>query len=122
VAELKAIDVAARLDDLSIPTGNRLEKLRGDQAGRHSIRVNDRCRATFRWEEGDAHEVRGAAAERRCGPLGGWRRAPSWPPQFASAAFFADSVSALAASARVPAPISFTSIVTLRILPVNLLS
>jgi toxin HigB-1 len=56
--KLKAIDVAARLDDLTIPAGNRLEKLRGDQAGRHSIRINDRVRVTFRWEEGDAHEVR----------------------------------------------------------------
>lgn len=56
--KMKAIDVAARLDDLTIPAGNRLEKLRGDQAGRHSIRINDRFRVTFRWEEGDAHEVR----------------------------------------------------------------
>ena len=56
--KLKALDVAARLDDLSLPAGNRLEKLRGDQAGRHSIRINDRLRITFRWEEGDAHEVR----------------------------------------------------------------
>lgn len=56
--KLKAIDVAAWLDDLTIPAGNRLEKLRGDQAGRHSIRINDRFRVTFRWEEGDANEVR----------------------------------------------------------------
>jgi proteic killer suppression protein len=56
--KLKAIDVAARLDDLAIPAGNRLEKLRGDQAGRHSIRINGRFRVTFRWEEGDAQEVR----------------------------------------------------------------
>jgi proteic killer suppression protein len=56
--KLKAIDVAAPLDDLSTPAGSRLEKLRGDQAGRHSIRINDRFRVTFRWEEGDAHEVR----------------------------------------------------------------
>jgi proteic killer suppression protein len=55
---MKAIDVAARLDDLTIPAGNRLAKLRGDPAGRHSIRVNDQFRVTFRWEEGDAHEVR----------------------------------------------------------------
>ena len=54
---MKAIDVAARLDDLTIPAGNRLEKLRGDQAGRHSIRINDQFRVTFRWEEGDAHQV-----------------------------------------------------------------
>ena len=56
--KMKAIDVAARLDDLKTPAGNRLEKLRGDQAGRHSIRINDQFRVTFRWEEGDAHEVR----------------------------------------------------------------
>ncbi len=56
--KLKAIDVAARLGDLTIPAGNRLERLRGDQAGRHGIRINDRFRVTFRWEEGDAHEVR----------------------------------------------------------------
>ena len=56
--KLKAIDVAARLDDLIIPAGNRLEKLRGGQAGRHGIRINDQFRVTFRWEEGNAHEVR----------------------------------------------------------------
>ena len=56
--KMKAIDVAARLDDLTIPAGNRLEKLRGDQVGRHSIRVNDQFRVTFRWEGSDAHEVR----------------------------------------------------------------
>jgi proteic killer suppression protein len=56
--KMKAIDVAARLDDLTIPAGNRLEKLRGDRAGRHAIRINDQFRVTFRWEEGDAHEVR----------------------------------------------------------------
>jgi proteic killer suppression protein len=56
--KMKAIDVAARLDDLTIPSGNRLEKLRGDQVGRHGIRINDQFRVTFRWEDGDAHEVR----------------------------------------------------------------
>jgi proteic killer suppression protein len=56
--KLKALDVAARLDDLRIPAGNRLEVLKGDQAGRHSIRVNDQYRVTFRWEQGHAHEVR----------------------------------------------------------------
>ena len=40
------------------PPGNRLELLRGDQAGRHSIRVNDQYRITFRFEDGDAWEVR----------------------------------------------------------------
>ena len=56
--KMKAIDVAARLDDLTVQSGNRLEKLRGDRAGRHSIRINDQFRVTFRWEEGDAHEIR----------------------------------------------------------------
>jgi proteic killer suppression protein len=56
--KLKALDVAARLDDLTIPAGNRLEALKGNQGGRHSIRVNDQYRVTFRWEQGHAHEVR----------------------------------------------------------------
>lgn len=56
--KLKLLDAATRLDDLVIPAGNRLEALKGDQAGRHSIRVNDQYRITFRWESGDAYEVR----------------------------------------------------------------
>jgi proteic killer suppression protein len=55
--KLKLLDVAGRLDDLRTPTGNRLELLKGDQAGRHSIRVNDQYRVTFRWENGHAYEV-----------------------------------------------------------------
>jgi len=56
--KLKALDAAARLNDLTIPAGNRLERLKGDQEGRHSIRINDQYRVTFRWEEGHAYEVR----------------------------------------------------------------
>ena len=56
--KLKAIDVAARLEDLMIPSGNRLERLKGDQAGRYSIRINDQYRVTFRWEQQHAYEVR----------------------------------------------------------------
>ena len=56
--KLKALDVAAQLEDLTIPAGNRLERLKGDHAGRHSIRINDQYRITFRWEHGHAHEVR----------------------------------------------------------------
>jgi proteic killer suppression protein len=55
--KLKLLDAAARLEDLLIPAGNRLEALKGDQRGRHSIRVNDRYRVTFRWESGHAYEV-----------------------------------------------------------------
>ena len=49
--------MAARLDDLRIPAGNRLEQLKGDRSGRHSIRINQQYRVTFRWENGHAHEV-----------------------------------------------------------------
>jgi toxin HigB-1 len=56
--KLKAIDLVARLDDLRIPAGNRLEALKGVQAGRYSVRVNDQYRVTFRWEQGHAYEVR----------------------------------------------------------------
>lgn len=56
--KLKALDVAVRLDDLTIPAGNRLEQLKGDQAGRHSVRINDQYRVTFRWEQGHAYELR----------------------------------------------------------------
>jgi proteic killer suppression protein len=55
--KLKLLDAAAQLSDLLIPAGNRLESLKRNQAGRHSIRVNDRFRVTFRWEKGNAYEV-----------------------------------------------------------------
>ena len=55
--KLKVLDAAARVEDLRIPSGTRLEKLRGQQSGRYSIRVNDQYRITFRWEGGDACEV-----------------------------------------------------------------
>jgi proteic killer suppression protein len=55
--KLLLLDAAGRLEDLLIPAGNRLERLKGQQAGRHSIRVNDQYRVTFRWENGNAYEV-----------------------------------------------------------------
>jgi proteic killer suppression protein len=45
------------LRELMIPPGNRLERLRGDRQGQHSIRINDQFRVCFRWEAGDAYEV-----------------------------------------------------------------
>lgn len=51
------LDAAATLDDLRVPPGNRLEKLRGDRTGEHSIRINDQWRICFRWRSGDAHDV-----------------------------------------------------------------
>lgn len=56
--KLLLLDAAGRLEDLRIPPGNRLELLKGDQAGRHSIRINQQYRLTFRWENGHAYEVR----------------------------------------------------------------
>ena len=56
--KLRLIDAAGRLDDLAVPAGNRLELLKRDQAGRHSIRANNHYRVTFRWENGHAYEVR----------------------------------------------------------------
>lgn len=55
--KLKLVDAAARLDDLVVPSGNRLELLKGNNAGRHSIRVNDQYRVTFQWESGHAYQV-----------------------------------------------------------------
>lgn len=54
--KLVSIDAAERLDDLRQPPSNRLEKLKGDRAGQHSIRVNDQWRICFRWD-GGAHDV-----------------------------------------------------------------
>lgn len=56
--KLKILDLAAALDDLRVPAGNRLERLKGDQQGRYSVRINDQYRMTFRWEQGNAYEVR----------------------------------------------------------------
>ena len=55
--KLRQLDAAVTLDDLRVPPGNRLEKLRGDRSGQHSIRVNDQWRVCFRWAGADAHDV-----------------------------------------------------------------
>jgi proteic killer suppression protein len=57
VVERVVLDAAEALEDLRSPPGNRLEKLKGDRAGQHSIRINDQWRICFRWHDGDAHEV-----------------------------------------------------------------
>ena len=54
--KLLYLDAATRLDDLRVPPGNRLEALKGDRRGQHSIRINDQWRVCFRWEDG-AHDV-----------------------------------------------------------------
>lgn len=51
------LDAATALDDLRVPPGNRLERLKGDRAGQHSIRINKQWRICFRWRSGHAHDV-----------------------------------------------------------------
>lgn len=55
--KLLLLNAAESLNDLRLPPGNRLEKLSGNRAGQHSIRINDQWRICFRWSEGDAHDV-----------------------------------------------------------------
>ncbi len=55
--KLVVLDAAEALEDLRLPPGNRLEKLRGNRSGQYSIRVNDQWRVCFRWQDGDAHDV-----------------------------------------------------------------
>ena len=55
LAKLQMMNQAANLEDLRVPPGNRLEALRGDRAGQHSIRINQQWRVCFRWtHEGPA--------------------------------------------------------------------
>ena len=56
--KLDMIDAAQVLQDLAAPPGNRLEALRGELKGHHSIRINDQWRIVFRWETEMAHGVR----------------------------------------------------------------
>ena len=51
------IHAATDVSELRIPPGNRLERLKGDRLGQHSIRVNDQWRICFLWRDGDAYEV-----------------------------------------------------------------
>ena len=55
--KLRQLQSASVLEDLRIPPGNRLEALKGDRAGQHSIRVNDQFRLCFTWRDGAAYDV-----------------------------------------------------------------
>jgi proteic killer suppression protein len=57
IRKLVMLDAATSLDDLRSPPGNRLEALRGDRAGQHSIRINDQWRVVFTWRAGNAYDV-----------------------------------------------------------------
>ena len=55
--KLRQLEIAGRLDDLRVPPGNRLEALKGDRAGQHSIRINDQYRVCFRWTAAGPEDV-----------------------------------------------------------------
>lgn len=55
--KLLIMDAAETLDDLRVPPGNRLEKLRGDRRGQHSIRINQQWRICFRWTAAGPEDV-----------------------------------------------------------------
>jgi proteic killer suppression protein len=55
--KLAMLHAATDLKDLLVPPGNRLEALQGDRAGQHSIRINDRYRICFRWQDNVADDV-----------------------------------------------------------------
>ena len=55
--KLRQLEIAARLEDLRVPPGNRLEALRAERAGQHSIRINDQFRVCFRWTTAGATDV-----------------------------------------------------------------
>ena len=55
--KLTQLEAASRLEELRLPPGNRLEPLKGDRAGQHSIHVNDQYRVCFRWDGQNAREV-----------------------------------------------------------------
>ena len=55
--KLRMLDAAKHLEDLRIPPSNRLEALKGDRRGQHSVRINDRWRLCFVWQDGGAWDV-----------------------------------------------------------------
>ena len=55
--KVRQLEIAGRLEDLRIPPGNRLEALKGDRAGQHSMRINDQFHLCFRWTAAGAEDV-----------------------------------------------------------------
>ena len=55
--KLWVLDAATELETLQVPPNNRLEALKGERKGQHSIRINDQWRICFRWRDSDAHDV-----------------------------------------------------------------
>ena len=57
IRKLAQLNAAVSLDDLRAPPGNRLEALKGDRKGQHSIRVNQKWRVCFRWTDAGPEDV-----------------------------------------------------------------
>jgi proteic killer suppression protein len=55
--KLDQLDAAAMLEDLRVPPGNRLEALKADREGQHSIRINNQYRICFKWTDSAPEEV-----------------------------------------------------------------
>ena len=55
--KLITLDAVTELSDLLVPPGNRLEALKGDRIGQHSILINDKWRICLKWKAGDAYDV-----------------------------------------------------------------
>jgi proteic killer suppression protein len=55
--KLRLLDAAENINDLRVPPGNRLERLKAERAGQYSIRINDQWRICFRWHASNAHDV-----------------------------------------------------------------
>jgi proteic killer suppression protein len=55
--KLAILNAAVSLDNLRVPPGNRLEALRGERSGQHSVRINDQYRVCFLWRSGNAFDV-----------------------------------------------------------------
>ncbi len=55
--KLRMLNNARTLNDLRVPPANRLEALRGERKGQHSIRINDQWRVCFVWQSGNAYDV-----------------------------------------------------------------
>jgi proteic killer suppression protein len=55
--KLVLLDAVTEIEDLRVPPGNRLEALKGNRKGQHSIRINDQWRICFKWKDGDSYDV-----------------------------------------------------------------
>ena len=57
LTKLRLLNAAVRLENMMVPPGNKLEALKGDRRGQHSIRINRQWRICFQWSGDNAHKV-----------------------------------------------------------------